>query len=191
MHTSHYSRLEKPTCLPPKKDYHVYIARINSTYHYAYARQAQINSKRNKEEKGRQRKERKEKKAKNEKGEEKNGRQEKQEKTRQEEEARKGKEKNVIPLMPDPSNRLKTALGSWRVSSASSTALGRERNKAKKSGRSYAILGCTAPVAYQVILEPGIGQFREFEFPRVHTYINSWGRFLVHKLACGKRESVS
>ena len=22
-----------------------------------------------------------------------------------------------------------------------------------------------APVAYQVILEPGIGQFREFEFP--------------------------
>ena len=27
-----------------------------------------------------------------------------------------------------------------------------------------------APVAYQVILEPGIGQFREFESPRVHTY---------------------
>ena len=26
-----------------------------------------------------------------------------------------------------------------------------------------------APVAYQVILEPGIGQFREFESPRVHT----------------------
>ena len=25
-----------------------------------------------------------------------------------------------------------------------------------------------APVAYQVILEPGIGQFREFESPRVH-----------------------
>ena len=30
-----------------------------------------------------------------------------------------------------------------------------------------------APVAYQVILEPGIGQFREFESPRVHTRINS------------------
>ena len=27
-----------------------------------------------------------------------------------------------------------------------------------------------APVADQVILEPGIGQFREFEPPRVHTH---------------------
>ena len=48
-----------------------------------------------------------------------------------------------------------------------------------------------APVAYQVILEPGLGQFREFESPRVHTRIESWGLFLVHKLTCGKRESVS
>ena len=40
-------------------------------------------------------------------------------------------------------------------------------------------------------LEPGIGQFREFEPPRVHTRINSWGLFLVNKLTCGKRESVS
>ena len=48
-----------------------------------------------------------------------------------------------------------------------------------------------APVAYQVILEPGIGQFREFESPRVHTRINSWGLFLAHKFTCGKRESVS
>ena len=48
-----------------------------------------------------------------------------------------------------------------------------------------------APVAYQVILEPGIGQFREIESPRVHTRINSWGLFLVHKLTCGKLESVS
>ena len=30
-----------------------------------------------------------------------------------------------------------------------------------------------APVAYQVILEPGIGQFREFEPRRVHTRTNS------------------
>ena len=29
--------------------------------------------------------------------------------------------------------------------------------------------GPFAPVAYQVILEPGIGQFREFEPRRVHT----------------------
>ena len=29
-----------------------------------------------------------------------------------------------------------------------------------------------APVAYQVILEPGTGQFREFESPRAHTRIN-------------------
>ena len=28
-----------------------------------------------------------------------------------------------------------------------------------------------APVAYQVILEPGIGQFREFEPRRVHTLV--------------------
>ena len=50
-----------------------------------------------------------------------------------------------------------------------------------------------APVAYQVILEPGIGQFREFEPRRVHTRINinSLGLFLAHKLTCGKRESVS
>ena len=47
-----------------------------------------------------------------------------------------------------------------------------------------------APVAYQVTLEPGIGQSREFESPREHTRINSWGIFLVHKLTCGKRESV-
>ena len=48
-----------------------------------------------------------------------------------------------------------------------------------------------APVAYQVILEPGIGQFCKFESPEVHTRINSWGLFRVHKLTCGKRESVS
>ena len=48
-----------------------------------------------------------------------------------------------------------------------------------------------APVAYQVILEPCIGPFREFESPRrVHTRINSWG-LLVHKLTRGKHESVS
>ena len=34
-----------------------------------------------------------------------------------------------------------------------------------------------APVAYQGILEPGIGQFREFEPHRVHTRVNSWGLF--------------
>ena len=48
-----------------------------------------------------------------------------------------------------------------------------------------------APVAYQVILEPGIGQLHEFEPPRVLARINSWGLFLVHKVTCGKRESAS
>ena len=48
-----------------------------------------------------------------------------------------------------------------------------------------------ALVAYQVILEPGIGQFREFEPRRVHTRTNSLRLFLVHKSTCGKRESVS
>ena len=32
-------------------------------------------------------------------------------------------------------------------------------------------MNLSAPVAYQVILEPGIGQFREFEPRRVHTRI--------------------
>ena len=43
------------------------------------------------------------------------------------------------------------------------------------------------------ILEPGIGRFREFESPRVHTRKKSYNRdfFVVHKLTCGKRESVS
>ena len=46
------------------------------------------------------------------------------------------------------------------------------------------------PVAYHqvIILKPGIGQFREFESPRVNTGIKSWGLFLAHKLTCGKRE---
>ena len=48
-----------------------------------------------------------------------------------------------------------------------------------------------APVAYQDILEPGIGQFREFEPRRVHTRIYSLGLLLMDKLTCGKRESVS
>ena len=42
------------------------------------------------------------------------------------------------------------------------------------------------------MLEPGKDQFREFQPRRVHTRtINSLGLFLVHKLTCGKRESVS
>ena len=32
-------------------------------------------------------------------------------------------------------------------------------------------------MAHQVVLEPGIGQFREFEPRRVHTRINSLGTF--------------
>ena len=46
-------------------------------------------------------------------------------------------------------------------------------------------------MAYQVIFEPGIGQFREFEPRRVHTSINPLGPFLMHRLTFGKRESVS
>ena len=41
-------------------------------------------------------------------------------------------------------------------------------------------------MAYQVILEPGVGQFREFEPRQVHTRINSLGVFLVHKLTLWK-----
>ena len=39
-----------------------------------------------------------------------------------------------------------------------------------------------AQVAYQVILEPGIGQFREFDPRQVRTRIYSLGLFLVRKL---------
>ena len=68
--------------------------------------------------------------------------------------------------------------------------------KLNSHGRGYPLnysieLEPVAPVAYQVILEPGIGQFREFEPRRVHTRINSLGLFLGHKLTCGKRERVS
>ena len=49
------------------------------------------------------------------------------------------------------------------------------------------------PVAYQVIFEPGTGQFREFKSPRVGTRIIFVGLSLVQHLVidCGKRESVS
>ena len=47
--------------LPSRKDYHAYVTR--STYHYAYARQTQVNwkkeTKKRKEEKGKERKENK------------------------------------------------------------------------------------------------------------------------------------
>ena len=34
-------------------------------------------------------------------------------------------------------------------------------------------------VAYQVIIEPGIGQFRKFKTPRVHICTSSWGLYLL------------
>ena len=65
------------------------------------------------------------------------------------------------------------------------------RKKRKQEWYTYLVhVLSVAPVAYEVILEPGIGQFREFEPRRVHTRINSLGLFLVDKLTCGKRESV-
>ena len=48
----------------------------------------------------------------------------------------------------------------------------------KRDNTESEIKGPVAPVAYQVILEPGIGQFREFEPRRVYTRINSLGLFL-------------
>ena len=36
-----------------------------------------------------------------------------------------------------------------------------------------------------------IGQFREFESPRVRSRVNSWGLVLVQELSCGKREGAS
>ena len=80
--------------LPPKKDYHVYIAR--STYHYANARQTQVNwkkkTKKRKKDKGMGRKNNEAKKRNREKRKRKTR---KARKTRQEEEARKGTEKKM------------------------------------------------------------------------------------------------
>ena len=47
-----------------------------------------------------------------------------------------------------------------------------------------------AALACQVIL-PDIGLFREFEPRRVHSRKIPLGLFLVHKLTCRKRESLS
>ena len=85
---------------------------------------------------------------------------------------------------------------SVRQSNQEEVATGRgparaEEDRGTGQGTSGVVKKPVAPVAYQIILEPGIGQFREFESPRVHTRINSWELFLVHKLTCGKRESVS
>ena len=43
----------------------------------------------------------------------------------------------------------------------------------------YIIYEPVAPVAYQVILESGIGQFREFESPRVHILLYIHGDFFL------------
>ena len=42
--------------------------------------------------------------------------------------------------------------------------------------------GPVAPVAYQVVLKPGMVQFGEFEFPRVHTQINSQRLFFCAQI---------
>ena len=41
-------------------------------------------------------------------------------------------------------------------------------------------------MACQVILEPGVGQFREFELRRVHTRINSLGLFSCAQIGLRK-----
>ena len=84
-YASLHSRLKNRLyCLPPKKDYHVYISR--SIYHYVYARQTQVNwKKRNKEHKKRkERKEKRRKRKKTKKERKEKKRQEKQGKARQE-----------------------------------------------------------------------------------------------------------
>ena len=47
-------------------------------------------------------------------------------------------------------------------------------------------MSLTYPVAYQVILEPGIDQFREFESPRIRTRINFRGAFSCSLIDLGK-----
>ena len=113
MHTSHYTRLKKPTAT-----YILHVRIVPITTH-AHVKVKSIGKK--KETKKRKGKKRKEKKAKKERKEKKT-----QDKKRKQ---GKNKEKNVI--LADPRNLL-------------------------DNGRSP-----VAPVAYQVIPEPGISQLRE------------------------------
>ena len=93
------------------------------------------------------------------------------------------------PAICDPASEL--LLGGRREREESSAriinGMEEEKNVIKLSIIQYPV----APVAYQVILEPGICQLFGFESPRVHTRINSWGLFLVDKLTCGTREKLS
>ena len=97
----------------------------------------------------------------------------------------------LAPTQPNPLGGSRSALEVGRGSIEFTCNLETLRARAIKIKRVVGLLYVVAPVAYQVILEPGIGQFREFEPRRVHTRINSLGLFLVDKLSCGKRESVS
>ena len=73
----------------------------------------------------------------------------------------------------------------------SPNTLGIHNSHRSSAGRPGGVSVRVAPVTYQVILELGIGHFRESEPRRKHTRRNSLGLFFVHKLTCGKRESVS
>ena len=103
MHTSHYPRLENRLYrLPPRKDYHVdYILHVVSITTHTHDRRKSIGkqeTKKRREEKGKEVKEKERRRNRNWKE---NKRQEKQEKKRQEHEAKgklKEKTKNVILL---------------------------------------------------------------------------------------------
>ena len=68
----------------------------------------------------------------------------KEKKRKKEKRKRKRKRKKNV-ILADPRNWLRMALDKQRVSRPSSMAPGRERNMAKKSGRSYAILPLEGP----------------------------------------------
>ena len=108
--------------LPPKKDYHVYITR--SIYHYVYARQALVNwrkeTKKRKQDKGKEREEKKtkqnekgkkreEKDKKSKKRQDKKRKQGKEKRRREKRKKKKKRKKNVI--LADPRNWLRVALG--------------------------------------------------------------------------------
>ena len=84
--------------MPPRKDYHVNITR--SIYHYAYARQTQVNwrkeKKKRREDKGNNRKEKKAKQEEKKKERKEERRQRKKSKKRLEKKRKKGKEKRTV-----------------------------------------------------------------------------------------------
>ena len=128
--------------LPPKKDYHVYITRTKYLSLRIRTTDAKSIGKKNrrKEYKIKERKEKRRKKKKNEKGK-KRKEKTREDKRRQDNKRKQGKEKRKKCHTSRRWELTEDGIGLMEgIKIASSIYFGRERNMAKKSERSYAIL---------------------------------------------------